>query len=139
MNPEQNNETTARLWSQFRRKVDKCNCPRKRCKGLKNRRILITIPQSHCRQHGHIEGGHNFHRLVNVDFQLEEHGGVNIQAWDNAPMEEVYALKTSYTYVCTLYIMGFACNLMTLDFLASSHGNESVFGFCSSNQPIFHW
>ena len=25
---------------------------------------------------------------MNVDFQLEEHGGVNIQAEDNTPMEE---------------------------------------------------
>ena len=25
---------------------------------------------------------------MNVDFQLEEHGGVNIQAKDNTPMEE---------------------------------------------------
>ena len=25
---------------------------------------------------------------MNVDFQLEEHGGVNIQAKDNAPVEE---------------------------------------------------
>ena len=25
---------------------------------------------------------------MNVDFQLEEHGGVNIQGEDNAPMEE---------------------------------------------------
>ena len=43
--------------------------------------------QSHYRQHGHIEGGHKF-PLLNVDFLLEEHGGVNIQAKDNTPMEE---------------------------------------------------
>ena len=58
------------------------------CKGLKNQRILITTAQSHYRQHGHVEGGHNFCPLLNVDFLLEEHGGVNIQVEDNAPMEE---------------------------------------------------
>ena len=58
------------------------------CKGLKNWRILITIAQSHCRQHGHVEGGHNFHPLLNVGFLLEEHGGVNIQDEDNTSMEE---------------------------------------------------
>ena len=88
MNLEQNNETIGRLRSQFRRKVDKYNCPCKMCKGLKSQRIIITITQSHCRQHGHVEGGHDFHQLMNVDFQLEEHKGVHIQANDNAPMEE---------------------------------------------------
>ena len=88
MNPEQNNETMAALWSQFRRKLDKCYCPCKKCKGLKNQRILITTAQSHCRQHGHIEGGHDFCPLLNVDFLLEEHRGVNIQAKDNTPMKE---------------------------------------------------
>ena len=88
MNAEQNNETMAALWAQFRRKPDKCYCPCKKCKGLKNQRILITTAQSHCRQHGRIEGGHDFCQLVNVDFKLEEHGGVNIQVGDNAPMEE---------------------------------------------------
>ena len=78
----------AELWVQLYRKYDKCYCSCKKCKGLKNQRILITIAQSHCRQHGHIEGGHNFHPLLNVDFLLEEHGGVNIQAKDNTSMEE---------------------------------------------------
>ena len=71
MNLEQNNETIARLWSQFERKVDKCNYPFKKCEGLMNQIILITIAQSHCKQYGHIEGGHDFGRSVNVDFQLE--------------------------------------------------------------------
>ena len=88
MNPEQNNETMAALWAQFQRKPNKCYCPCKKCKGLKTRRILITTAQSHCRQHGHVEGGHDFRPLLNVDFLLEEHGGVNIQAEDNTPMEE---------------------------------------------------
>ena len=88
MNPEQNNETMAALWAQFRRKPDKCYCPCKKYKGLKNQIILITTAQSHCRQHGHVERGHNFFPLLNVYFLLEEHGGVNIQAEDSTPMEE---------------------------------------------------
>ena len=35
-----------------------------------------------------LKGGHIFCSLLNVDFLLEEHGGVNIQAEDNTPMEE---------------------------------------------------
>ena len=88
MNPEQSNETMAALWAQFRRKPDKFCCPYKKCKGLKNRRILITKAQSHCRQHGYIEGGYDFCPLLNVNFVLEEHGGVNIQGEDNTPMED---------------------------------------------------
>ena len=88
MNAEQNNETMAALWAQFRRKPNKCYCPCKKCKGLKTRRILITTAQSHCRQHGHVEGGHEFRPLLNVDFLLEEDGGVNIQAEDNTLMDE---------------------------------------------------
>ena len=78
-----------RLWSHFKRKGDgKCYCPCKKCKGLKNQRILITTSQRHCRQHDHIEGGKNFCPLVNVNFELVEHGGVSIKAEDNSPMEE---------------------------------------------------
>ena len=61
MNPEENNETMATLWSQFQKKANKCIFPCKKCKGLKNQRILMTIAQSHCRKYGHIEGGHDFH------------------------------------------------------------------------------
>ena len=89
MNAEQNNETMAALWAQFRRKPNKCYCPCKKCKGLKTRRILITTAQSHCRQHGHVEGGHEFRPLLNVDFLLEEDGGVNIQVEDNTIMEKM--------------------------------------------------
>ena len=76
------------LWAQFQRKPNKCYCPCKKCKELKTQRILITNAQNHCRQNGHVEGGHNFCPLLNVDFLLEEHGGVNIQVEDNTPMEE---------------------------------------------------
>ena len=58
------------------------------CKGLKSQRILITTTRRHCRQHDHIEGGKDFFPLVNMDFQLVEHGGVNIELEGNAPMEE---------------------------------------------------
>lgn len=62
---EQNNEIIARLWSNLKRKGDgKCYCPCQICKGLKTRRLLIKIAKKHCRQHGHIEGGHDYHPLV---------------------------------------------------------------------------
>ena len=89
MNPEKNNETMVALWAQFRRKPNKFYYPCKKCKGLKNQRILITTAQSHCRQHGHVEGGHDFHSLLNVDFLLEEHGGVNIQAEITLPWNKI--------------------------------------------------
>lgn len=62
---EQNKETTARLWSNLKRKGDgKCYCPCKICKGLKTRRLKIKTTKKNCRQHGHIEGGHDYHPLV---------------------------------------------------------------------------
>lgn len=55
---EQNEETITRLWATLKRKGDgKCYCPCNNCKGLKMRRLLITIAKKHCRQHGHVEGG----------------------------------------------------------------------------------
>lgn len=77
------------MWSQFKRKGDgKCYYPCKKCKGLKNQIILITIAQRHCRKHDHIKGGNDFCPLVNVDLKLVGHGGVNIEAEGNSPMEE---------------------------------------------------
>ena len=79
MNLEQNKVTISRLWFEFKRTSDeKCYYPCKKFKGLNNWRILIIIDQRHCRQHDHIEGGKDFHPLVNVDFELVEHGSVNI-------------------------------------------------------------
>ena len=62
---EQNRETIDRLWSNLKRKGDgKCYCPCKICKGLNCRRLLIKTVKRHCRENGHIEGGHDYHPLV---------------------------------------------------------------------------
>ena len=62
---EQNRETIARLWSNLKRNGDgKCFCPCKICKGLIRRRLLIKTVKTHCREYGHIEGGHDYHPLV---------------------------------------------------------------------------
>ena len=65
MNSKQNKVTIARLWSQFKRKGDgKCYFPCKIFKGLNRRRLLIKTVKRHCRETGHIEGGHDYHPLV---------------------------------------------------------------------------
>lgn len=62
---EQNRETIARLWSNLKRKGDgKCYFSCNICKGLNRRRLLIKIVKRHCRENGHIEGGHDYHPLV---------------------------------------------------------------------------
>ena len=42
----------------------KCYCPCYDCRGFKNRRLLITTAQKHCREKGHTEGGYEYHPLV---------------------------------------------------------------------------
>ena len=62
---EKNRETIDRLWSNLKRKGDrKCYCPCQICKGLNCRRLLIKTVKRHCRENGHIEGGHAYHPLV---------------------------------------------------------------------------
>lgn len=62
---QQNKETIARLWSNLKRNSDgKCYCPCKILKGLNTRRLIIKTTKKHCRLHGHIEGGHDYHPLV---------------------------------------------------------------------------
>jgi hypothetical protein len=34
------------------------------CKGLQNRRLLITTTQKNCREKGHVEGGYEYLPLV---------------------------------------------------------------------------
>jgi hypothetical protein len=34
------------------------------CRGLQNRRLLITTTQKHCREKGHTEGGYEYRPLV---------------------------------------------------------------------------
>ena len=62
---EKNRETIARLWSNLKRKGDgKFYFPYKIYKGLNRRRLLIKTAKRHCRENGHIEGGHDYHPLV---------------------------------------------------------------------------
>jgi hypothetical protein len=42
----------------------KCYCPCYDYRGLKNRIILITTTQKHCREKGHAEGGYEYRPLV---------------------------------------------------------------------------
>jgi hypothetical protein len=71
-NPEeQNREALARLWDGVRKRGDgKCYCPCCQCKGFNRRRILITTTKRHCLQHGHVEGGHEYHPLVGCSLYM---------------------------------------------------------------------
>ena len=63
--PEQNRQLLARLWDGVERRGDgKCYCPCSRCRGFNKRRLLIATAKKHCREHGHVEGGHEYHPLV---------------------------------------------------------------------------
>ena len=48
----------------------KCYFPCKRCKDLKIRRFLITMAKRHCRNYGHVEGGHEYHPLVSYSLYV---------------------------------------------------------------------
>ena len=60
MNPKQNNEIIARCGLSSKENLIHVIFLAKSVRVLKNYRILITTTQSQCRQHGHIEGGHDF-------------------------------------------------------------------------------
>ena len=62
---EQNRQLLARLWDGVERRGDgKCYCPCSRCRGFNKRRLLITTAKKNCSEHGHVEGGHEYHPLV---------------------------------------------------------------------------
>ena len=62
---EQNRQLLARLWEGVERRGDgKCYCPCSQCRGFNTRRLLIKTAKRHCREHGHVEGGHEYHPLV---------------------------------------------------------------------------
>jgi hypothetical protein len=42
----------------------KCFFPCYDCRGLQNRRLLITTAQKHCREKGHVEGSYEYCPLV---------------------------------------------------------------------------
>ena len=62
---EQTRQLLSRLWDGVKRKGDgKCYFPCIQCKGF-NRIILnISTTKRHCREHGHVEGGHEYRPLV---------------------------------------------------------------------------
>ena len=61
----ENDRKLARLREALEVRGDgKCYCPCYDCKGLQNRRLLITIAQKHCREKGHAKGGYEYHPLV---------------------------------------------------------------------------
>ena len=61
----ENDRKLARLRETLEVRGDgKCYCPCYDCRDLKNRRILITTTQRHCREKGHAEGGYGYRPLV---------------------------------------------------------------------------
>ena len=64
---EHNQQLLARLWDATKWRVDgKCYCPCTQCRGFKRRMILISTTTKHCREHGHAEGGNEYHPFVSL-------------------------------------------------------------------------
>ena len=64
---EHNRQMLARLWDAMKRRDDgKCYCPCIQCKGFNRRRKLIATTTKHCREHGHTEGGNEYHPFVGL-------------------------------------------------------------------------
>ena len=64
---EHNRQLLARLWDATKRRGDgKCYYPCTQCRGFKRRRILISTTTKHCREHGHAEGGNEYHPFVGL-------------------------------------------------------------------------
>ena len=66
--PNKNNwQLLARLWDAAKQKGDgKYYFPCIQCKGFKRRRILISTSTKHCGEHGHTEGGNEYHPFVGL-------------------------------------------------------------------------
>jgi hypothetical protein len=61
----ENDRKLARLRAALEARGDrKCYLSCYDCRGLKNRRLLITTAQKHCREKGHAEGGYEYRPLV---------------------------------------------------------------------------
>jgi hypothetical protein len=61
----ENDRKFSRLRAALQERGDgKCYFPCYDCRGLQNRRLLITTTQKHCREKGHVEGGYEYHPLV---------------------------------------------------------------------------
>ena len=62
---EQNRQLLARLLDATKRRGDgKFYCPCTQCRWFKKRIILISTATKHCREHGHAEGGNQYHQFV---------------------------------------------------------------------------
>jgi hypothetical protein len=61
----ENDRKLARLRVALKARGDgKCYFPCYDCRGLQNRRLLITTTQNHCREKGHAKGGYEYRPLV---------------------------------------------------------------------------
>ena len=68
---EENRQLFARLWDGVRKRGDgKCHCPCSRCRGFNPRRLLISTAKRHCREHGHVEGDHEYHPFVSPSLYI---------------------------------------------------------------------
>ena len=68
---EQNQQLLVRLWDGLKRKVDgKCYCHCSQCKGYNMRRSNILTSKRHCREHGHVEGGHEYRLFVSCSLYI---------------------------------------------------------------------
>ena len=62
---EQNQQLLARLWDGVKRKGDgKCYFPCSQCRGFNRRILKISTTKRYCREHRHIEGGHEYRPLL---------------------------------------------------------------------------
>ena len=48
----------------------RCYFPFKKCRGYNRRRLLIKTTKKHCREYGHLEGGHAYHSLVSYSLYV---------------------------------------------------------------------
>ena len=68
---EHNRQLISRLWDGVKRKGDgKCYCSCSQCRGFNRRILKISKTKRHCREHGHIEGGHEYHPLVSCSLYM---------------------------------------------------------------------
>jgi hypothetical protein len=68
---EENRQLLARLWDGVKIKGDgKCYFPCSQCRGFNRIRLNISIAKIHCRGHGHIKGGHEYHPLVSCSLYM---------------------------------------------------------------------
>ena len=68
---EENQQLLSRLWDGVKRKGEgKCYCPFSQCMRFNRRRLKISTTKIHCREHGHIEGEHEYRQLVSFSLYM---------------------------------------------------------------------